>query len=164
MLIGQHRLKADAVTHIKVEVADNAYMNVDNREMPDICLQHLVAIMLLDGAVTFASSHDHARMRDPEVLAVRKRVELIGTQELTGAVGRQAAVTLTLRDGRVLRHHTEAVKGTAQNPMTSAEVAEKGLDLMAPVLGESRAQQLIDAVWRLDTINDVRVLRPLLQS
>jgi 2-methylcitrate dehydratase PrpD len=89
VLIGQHRLKADAVTHIKVEVADNAYMNVDNREMPDICLQHLVAIMLLDGAVTFASSHDHARMRDPEVLAVRKRVELIGTQELTGAVGRQ---------------------------------------------------------------------------
>jgi 2-methylcitrate dehydratase PrpD len=163
-LLGQHQFTANDVTHVRVEVADNANSNVDNREMPDICLQHLVAVMLIDRNVTFVSSHDLDRMRDPAVLAVRKRVELIGTPELTKAVGRQAIVTVTLRDGRVLRHHTQAVKGTAQNPMTSAEIADKGMDLMAPTLGADRAKRLIDSIWRLESVADVRSLRPLLQN
>jgi len=44
--------------------------------MPDICLQHLIAVMLLDGTVTFASSHDEARMKDRKVLELRKRSSL----------------------------------------------------------------------------------------
>ena len=31
---------------------------VDNRSVPNICLQHLVALMVVDGTLTFASSHD----------------------------------------------------------------------------------------------------------
>ena len=38
----------------------------DNRDMPDICMQHLCAVMLLDGTVSFKSSHDEKRMRDPK--------------------------------------------------------------------------------------------------
>ena len=38
----------------------------DNRNMPDICMQHMCAVMLLDGIVTFESAHDEKRMRDRE--------------------------------------------------------------------------------------------------
>lgn len=163
-LIDQHKLKADAVTHIKVEVADDASTIVDNREMADISLQHLVAVMLLDGTVTFASSHDPDRMRDPAVRTVRERVELVGSSALTRAGGRQAIVAVTMRDGRVLSHHTTAVRGTAQNPMTRAEVTAKSFDLTAPRLSDGRARQLIDTVWQLEGIKDVRTLRPLLRG
>lgn len=62
-----------------------------------------------------------------------------------------------------MHHHTKAVRGTAQNPMTHAEVDEKCYRLMAPILGPKRARTLCDAVWTIERIKDVRKLRPLLQ-
>jgi hypothetical protein len=71
---------------------------------------------------------------------------------------------LKLTDGRELRKHVTAVRGTAQNPMARAEVDEKCYHLMAPILGKTRARKLCDAVWDMEKIKNVRLLRPLLQA
>jgi len=105
------------------------------------------------------------RMKDPKVLAVRRRIELLGDDELEKLLpSRQGIVELTLKDGRRLHHHTQHVRGTWRNPMTRAEVDEKAYNLMAPVLGAKRARALCDTVWNLDKLKDVRKLRPLLQA
>ena len=133
--------------------------------MPDICMQHMCAVMLLDGTVTFISSHDEKRMRNRKVLALRQRIELYGDDAMTKAMpSRQSIIELTLRDGRQLRHHTKAVRGTSDNPMTRDEVDFKSYDLLAPVIGKVRARKLCDAVWNLEKIKDARKLRPLLQA
>ena len=133
--------------------------------MPDLCLQHLVALMIVDRGATFASVHDVARMSDPNVLAVRKLVELVGSQELQMAVPvRQAIVRIETADGRSLSHRTYVVRGTAANPMEAKEVEAKALDLMAPALGASRANELIAAVGNLDRNDPVARLRRLLQA
>ncbi|MBI3937431.1 MAG: MmgE/PrpD family protein [Betaproteobacteria bacterium] len=164
-LIRAHGLRADDVEKVVVRVSHQGANTTDNRAMPDICMQHMCAVMLLDGMVTFASAHDEKRMADPRVLAVRSRIELRGDDELTRAMpSRQGVVELKLKDGRGLRHHTTAVRGTAQNPMTRAEVDEKCFHLMAPVLGKRRARQLCDAVWAIEKIADMRKLRPLLRA
>jgi len=148
-----------------VRVAHQGANTVDNRSMPDICMQHLCAVMLLDGTVSFRSSHDEKRMRDREVLALRARIELRGDDALTQAMpSRQGIVELRLRDGREFRHHTRAVRGTAENPMTRAEVDAKSYALIAPVIGRSRARRLCDLIWRLEKVKDVRALRPLLRA
>jgi 2-methylcitrate dehydratase PrpD len=77
---------------------------------------------------------------------------------------RQGIVEMTLRGGRQLRRHITAVRGTAQNPMTRAEVDEKGFHLLAPILGTRRARLLCNAVWGLEKVKDLRMLRPLLQA
>jgi len=131
--------------------------------MPDICMQHMCAVMLLDGTVSFKSSHDEKRMRERRVLAVRQKVQLLGDDAMSAAMpSRQGVVELELADGRQLRHHTRAVRGTPDNPMTRAEVDAKSYDLLEPVIGRGRARKLCDAVWNLDQIKDVRTLRPLL--
>jgi 2-methylcitrate dehydratase PrpD len=164
-LIRAHELRADDVEKITVRVAKQGANTTDNRNMPDICMQHMCAVMLLDGIVTFVSAHDEKRMRNPKVLAVRGRVELHGDEELTRALpSRQGIVELRLKDGRELRHHTKAVRGTAQNPMTRAEVDEKAYHLMAPILGKARARKLCDAVWSIERVKDARALRPLLKA
>jgi 2-methylcitrate dehydratase PrpD len=128
-------------------------------------MQHLCAVMLLDGTVSFKSSHDEKRMRHPKVLELRKRITLKGDDELTRAMpSRQGIVEVTLRDGRTLRHHTKAVRGTAENPMSRAEVDVKSYDLLAPVMGKPRARRLCDAVWALEKVRDMRTLRPLLME
>ena len=164
-LLRAHRLKADDVEKITVRVARQGANTTDNRNMPDICMQQMWAVMLVDGIVTFESAHDEKRMRDAKVLAVRSRVELHGDEELTRVLpSRQGIVELKLRDGGELRRHTQAVRGTAQNPMTRAEVDEKCFHLMAPILGRKRARALCDAVWNLERLTDARKLRPLLRA
>jgi 2-methylcitrate dehydratase PrpD len=75
---------------------------------------------------------------------------------------RVAVVEVTLADGTQLNDRVEAVRGTPRNPMSRAEIVDKARDLIAPVLGPPRASALIDAVLALDTLPDVRSLRPLL--
>jgi 2-methylcitrate dehydratase PrpD len=164
-LIHEYQIKAEDVERIMVRVAHQGANTVDNRAMPDICMQHMCAIMVIDGKVTFASSHDEKRMRDRKVLALRSHIELRGDEALSAAMpSRQGIVEISLRDGRNLRHHTSAVRGTAENPMTRAELDEKSYDLMAPVLSKARARKLCDAIWRLEKISDLRGLRPLLRA
>jgi 2-methylcitrate dehydratase PrpD len=164
-LIRTHAIKPDQVEKVVVRVAHQGANTTDNRHMPDICMQHMCAVMLIDGIVTFESAHDEKRMKDRRVLALRSRVELRGDDELTRAIpSRQGIVELTLKDGRELRNHVKAVRGTTHNPMTRAEVDEKCFHLMAPILGKSRARRLCDAVWDLERVSNVRSLRPLLSA
>jgi len=161
----EEKLDVDAVEKVVVRVAHQGANTTNNRDMPDICMQHLCAVMILDGTVSFKSSHDEGRMKDPKVLALRKKVELLGDDALTRAMpSRQGIVEVFLRGERRLRHHMQAVRGTAENPMTRAEVDAKGYDLVAPVLGRDRARKLCDAIWSLDRLKDVRKLRTLLKE
>src|SRR5262245_3601240 len=116
-LIREHQIKAEDVERLVVRVAHQGANTVDNRAMPDICIQHMCAIMLIDGKVTFASSHDEKRMSDRQVLGLRERIELRGDDALSAAMpSRQGIVEISLRNGRQLRQHTRAVRGTAENP------------------------------------------------
>lgn len=164
-LIRAHRVRADEVESVTVRVAHLGANTTDNRDMPDICMQHLCAVMLLDGTVSFKSSHDEARMRDPKVLALRRRIQLLGDDALTRAMPRREGIVgLKLKDGREIEHHTRAVRGTPENPMTRAEVEAKSLDLMVPVIGPTRARKLCAAIWGMEKIRDVRALRPFLRT
>ena len=48
--------------------------------------------------------------------------------------------------------------------MTSQEIADKAKDLMGPFLGDEKAGRLIDAIFHLDSLDDLRKMRPLLQT
>jgi 2-methylcitrate dehydratase PrpD len=158
-------VRADNIAHIRVDMPTVTLRIVDNSTIPDLCLQHLVAMMIVDRRATFASVHDAARMSDPSVLAIRKLVDLVGSEELQNAVPeRQAIIRIETKDGRVLTHRTTVVRGTSGNPMSAQEVEAKALDLMVPVLGAGRTNELIAAVGNLESLETVTRLRPLLQA
>jgi 2-methylcitrate dehydratase PrpD len=164
-LVAQHGITADQARSILITMPHDRMHIVDNREIADICVQHLTALALLDGTVGFAAAHDKERMNDPAVRAVRSRIALIPSPELTAAIpARQAIVEIELSDGRTVRHHAKAVRGTPDNPMTTAEIEDKAIDLVAPITGRERADRLVAAIRRLDSIRSVLELRPLLQA
>jgi 2-methylcitrate dehydratase PrpD len=164
-LIREHGVKAADVEKLVIRVAHQAANTTDNRNMPDICMQHLCAVMLIDGIVTFKSSHDEKRMNDKKVLDLRKRITLLGDDALTAALpSRQGILELKLKGGKTLHKHVKAVLGTAQNPMTRAQVDEKCYHLMAPILGASRSRKLCDAVWNIEKVGNITKLRNLLTA
>jgi 2-methylcitrate dehydratase PrpD len=160
----RHPFSADQVKQVVVRAATSAAFTVNNREMPDICLQHLVAVMLLDKTVTFRAAHDIARMKDQAVLRERAKVQLVADEELEKLIPlRVAIVEITLNNGTVLSERVEAVRGTPENPMSRDEVVAKARDLMSPVLGAETCKRLIETVLQIENVQDVRQLRPLLQ-
>ena len=156
---------ADQVKQVVVRAATSAAYTVNNRDMPDICLQHLVAVMLVDKTVSFRAAHDKARMQDPAILRERAKVQLVPDEELERLIPvRVAIVEVTLNDDTRLTERVEHVRGTPENPMTRDEVVAKARELMTPVLGAATCSNLIERMLVLDTVKDVRELRPLLQG
>ena len=163
-MIKKYHFDADQVKEVRVRVATDEATIVDNREIPDICLQHMVAVMLLDKTASFKSAHDIARMKDPAILRQRAKVQLIKDAELERLMPRrEAVVEVTLTDGKVVSDRVGNVRGTAENPMTRDEIIAKARDLMTPVLGTSKCQSLIDQVFNIESVRNVTRLRPLLQ-
>ncbi len=163
-LLKRSPFSAEQVQQVTVRVATYEAGIVNNREMPDICLQHMVAVMIIDKTASFAAAHDKPRMQDPAVLRLRAKVQLIPDEELQRTLPkREAIVEITLNDGKKLTEHVAAVRGTTDNPMPRDEVVSKARDLMAPVLGTATATSLIERVLNLDNVKDIRDLRPLLQ-
>jgi 2-methylcitrate dehydratase PrpD len=155
---------AGEVRRVIVRLAPSVGAVVDNREMPDISLQHMIAVMLLDKTASFHAAHDKPRMQDAALLRERAKVELVRDEELEKLLPvRVAVVEVEFTDGTRLADRVVAVRGTPRNPMTRAEVVSKARDLIVPVLGAPKCDRLIAAVYAIETLADVRTLRPLLQ-
>jgi 2-methylcitrate dehydratase PrpD len=84
-LMGEHRLGAGDIASLTVRLPDDRIHLVDDREVPNLCVQHLLAVLLLDGGLDLHAAHDQARMREPAVLALRQRIRLVPDAALTRA-------------------------------------------------------------------------------
>jgi 2-methylcitrate dehydratase PrpD len=160
----QHPFDVDRISRIVVRLSTSAAPKVDNSQSPDLCLQYLVAVMLLDGTVSFRAAHDTARMQDPAVLGLRAKVQVVAEAELERLLPKRVAVVeITLNDGSHFSERNDTVRGSVENPMSRDEVVMKTSDLITPVLGAETCKELVKKVYALEQVKDVRELRPLLQ-
>lgn len=161
-LMQEEKIKPNDVESIRVHLPTRSARTVDNAPMPDVNVQHLMATLLIDGSLSFETIHDIKRMQDEKVMALRRRITIVPSEELMHArPRRQAIVEATMRDGRTLSRRTRAVRGSADNPMNQKEVEAKALDLIGGTLGTRRARAIVRAVARLETLPDVTALRRL---
>src|ERR1700676_1915883 len=156
--------EANEVRHVVLRSATSQAERVNNREMPDINVQYLVAVMLIDKTVSFHAAHDKARMQDSAILHEKAKIELMGDEELEKLLPtRVGVVEIELTDGTKLSERGENARGTPENPRTRDEAVAKARGLMAPVLGAATTTKLIDRLLEIDKVKNVRELRPLLQ-
>jgi 2-methylcitrate dehydratase PrpD len=162
-LLREHKLTVDNVERIVVRLPEDGARVVNDRSMPDVNCQHIIALALVDGAVSFEDSHSYERMADSRVLAAKGRVQLIPDRALMDPAARRSGlVEVTLRDGHTVSHFTRHPPGTKENPLSTERVNGKARSLMTPVLGAERTDEVIQRVNALEKLDDVRQLRPLL--
>src|SRR5215475_9289534 len=78
----EHGLTVNNVEKIIVRLPEDGARIVDNRAMPDVNLQYVLASALIDGTLSFDASHSYERMRDPKVLDVKQRIQLVADRTL----------------------------------------------------------------------------------
>jgi 2-methylcitrate dehydratase len=122
-------------------------------------LPYITAIALIDGEIT-NKQFESQRFKDPEVWEFLKRVNVKRNAELSamypGAVAN--IVHIDLANGRRLTKRVDYPLGHARNPLKDSEVETKFFALVVPAIGEKRAKNIVDLVWKLDGAANVNEL------
>ena len=162
-MLAKQPIHPQDVERVVVRIPSSGARTVNNRKMPDVNVQYMVANILLEGKLTFESAHDYKRLQDSQVQEMKQRVELVPDEELERAGARfQGLVEVTLKDGRTLREHVSNCRGRPENPMNPEEVEKKAAWLLEPVLGKKNSDQVIDSMRRIESVGSVRDLTKLL--
>ena len=162
-MLAKQPIPPEQIERIVVRIPESGARTVNNRRMPDVNVQYMVAAILLEGKLSFELSHDYGRFQNSRVLALKEKVQLIGDAELERSGHRfQGLVEITLEDGRTVREHVINCRGRPENPMSPEEVEKKAAWLLEPVLGKANSDQVIDAIRQIEFVSNVRDLTKLM--
>ncbi len=121
-----------------------------------ISLQHTLAEALVLGRMD-KDAYAEASLRDPVINAVADLV-VHEDDPATEATRSGGEVSVTLRDGRVLTHRIDDMRGTRANPIPAHDIIGKFLANTRDTLTASQAEATIETVLRLDRLDDVAPL------
>jgi 2-methylcitrate dehydratase PrpD len=123
-----------------------------------------VASMLVHGDVS-ADRFSEAAIADPSTVELARRVEVVG-DEAIDALGPEHRYTVRVEirteDGRLLSAGASDRPGGPSQPMASSDVVEKFDRLVAPIIGAGAAKALRGAIERLESLDYVDRLLPLM--
>jgi 2-methylcitrate dehydratase PrpD len=122
-----------------------------------VSVQHAVAAALVTGKAGLDQFTD-ACARDPKVVALRSRVELLRDDSLSTIA---AAVDIITADGRTHQLSQPAARGSDANPLDDSDLEAKLRSAAAGWDQHYDATPLIDAIWALDRSADVSGLASL---
>jgi 2-methylcitrate dehydratase len=133
--------------------------NPQTRETADHSIVWLVAAVLLDGDLT-AASFDPARIADPALLALMKKIVIREKPEYTTAYPARWPCAITIESNGGARHveSVEYFKGHYLNPLSDAEVESKFRTLTSGVIATTQADAFLKNAWRLESIGNVASL------
>lgn len=170
-LVREHDVKPEEVEAVAVGVGPVQPMMLIYPE-PQTGLQgkfsmpYLMAVALRERAAGLAQFSDE-RVRDPATRDLMRRVRMYRHPDLDAydAVHSvPAAVTLRLRDGRELVRRVDTARGYPENPLSDEELLAKFKECAGLALPRRRAEDLAEAVLRLDELADVNQLTELLRA
>ena len=162
-LLSKQAINTEQIEKVTVRIPESGARTVNNRHMPDVNVQFMVSAILLEGKLTFEMAHDYERFRNPRVLALKDKVQLVGDNEMERSGHRfQGLVEVTLKDGQTLREHVINCRGRPENPMSPDEVEKKAAWLMEPILGKKNVEQIIDSIRRIESLTSTRELTKLM--
>ena len=119
-------------------------------------IYHSAAVALLDGAAGTLQYSD-ARVLDPAVILLRKRVKVIADETLRTDEARARVLV----NGQSYQNHVEHATGTVANPMPDTAIQAKFMMNAEPVIGKERAERVCEFTSSLEKQPDVRELLKL---
>ena len=94
----------------------------------------------------------NSMVRDPDMIALRRRIKAIPDPTLDRA---EAKAAVYLKDGRCLTAHVTHCRGSLARPMTDAELQQKFVSQVSRNLPAVQAGNLAALCWSLPTLGDV---------
>ncbi|HVZ21786.1 MAG TPA: MmgE/PrpD family protein, partial [Vicinamibacterales bacterium] len=122
-----------------------------------VSLQYTLAEALVRGSLG-KHAYGAASLHDPAILALARRVRYHADPAFPGPGRFKGALTVTLKDGRTLTEIEEYNRGSAENPMTDADLRAKFDENSERFLDAAARERVATAIDRLETLADARTL------
>ena len=146
-------------------IGDEPKRRPQTKETADHSLYYAFAATLLEGTLSLRQYRDEL-LFDPEILGLIERTQFVELPEYTQAYYAPQAqrefpssARVTLKDGRSAEDMRHVPLGHPKNPMSDAQMEAKFRQFEGALAGDSRP--LLDALWHLDTLDDVSSVMPL---
>jgi aconitate decarboxylase len=165
-------LNAGNLAHLTVRVSKKSYLNIGWPYQPGetIAAQmngfYAAAVTLVDGDA-FIDQYDERRLADPAIVALMPRTEFVHDPELDlgGAPKRHAIKMEAMRsDGSVLSTKIEQRRGSADHPLTIAEIEQKFRRLASTALPQPVVEELIGIIGAVEHEETLHRLTSLIAS
>jgi 2-methylcitrate dehydratase len=170
-IVKEHRINADDVREIKVEVVARAAdilgdphkYRPTSKETADHSLPYSLAVGLVDGMVTPLQFRQE-RIDDKGLIPVMDKVKVVPNQEFEKLFPefQPSQVTITLVDGRAHTQRVDVPKGDPRDPMTEDEISVKFNALAKGILPPDVCLEIQEQVMRLDEAPDLSRLFELM--
>ncbi len=165
-LVQQYRTTPGQVAAIGVSVTPAVagllpYSNPQTGRQAKLSLNYLMAVSLLYGQPLLAHFADDS-VGDPRLRELMARVTVAATEAATALIARPSTVTLTLADGRALRHRVEFARGHPELPLTTEELDAKFLYCSRYILPPDHIEGAIDQFRNLENVQDITALASIL--
>lgn len=163
-------LTADNLSRLTIGMSNKGRVNVGWPYQPgDVIAAQMNgyfigAVTLLDGDA-FIDQFSEDRLADPRILDLLPRIDIVHDPALDlGGAAKRHAVTVDarLQDGRNLSAYVEQRRGSADHPLSSADVEQKFRRLASVSLAASGIDQVMGIVRRIEREPDLKRLMSLL--
>jgi 2-methylcitrate dehydratase PrpD len=128
--------------------------NVSTGREAQISVQHVVAAALLTGQAGLDQFTDEC-VRDPEVLKLRSKVEVLRDERFSTVA---ASVDITTADGQTFHCEQQAARGSDGNPFSDSDLEAKLRTAASGWNPRYDVAPLIDAIWAVEKSADVSTL------
>jgi 2-methylcitrate dehydratase len=134
------------------------------RETADHSLPYVVATALIKGGV-FQDDFEEKNFRDPERLALMKKIEAYEDPEYTKDYPEsyRFRIEVTLKSGEKLMRDVRYGKGHPKNPLTDLEVETKFRNLCQNILIARQIDQALETLWRFESIKTISEIYSLFE-
>lgn len=167
-LVKEHNIKPDDVVEIRITTSkrcaehtgDPVKKYPKNKETADHSSYYLTAIAVIDREIG-PDQFTPEKYNDPKVLELIDKVILRGDPALDKV--RPAGISeIVTKQGRIYKCRIDYPRGHAKNPMTDEEIINKFRRMALKRMKESRVNQIIETVFSLENVDDIRILNRLL--
>jgi 2-methylcitrate dehydratase len=169
-LVNEHDLAPDDIAEVVLRMSkrtvehngDPAKKYPRNKETADHSAYFITALGIVTRGRVAPSSFNDAAYVDPTILSLIENVRLEHGPEYD-AITPAALVTIRTTDGRVLTKRVDHPRGNPENRMSDDELRRKFIDCAGTRMTSEQVDRVVEACLRLEMLDDIGALMPLLQ-
>jgi len=143
-------------TCVDIIAGDKEKWNPKTRETADHSLPYCVAVALCDGVVGLGQFAEE-RIKDPDLQKIMTKIKVMRNPEHNKQYPEAfpCFIEIKSKSGETFTKTVTYPKGHPKNPLTDSELEEKFNTLNSGLINDDTVNEIIDNIWRLETLKDI---------
>ena len=163
-LMRENKIKKEDIAEVKIGtvaraadiLSDPSKYDPKTRETADHSLPYCISVCIVDGTATPASFSEE-KIIDSEIRSFLPKIKVVANPEFekTFPALKQAEAEITTHNGKSFKMILDYPLGDYREPMDESTLLKKFDAMVLPITGQSKRDQIVEAIMNIDKQNNV---------